>query len=154
MKVVIQRVKEASVVSDGIETGRIGHGLVLLLGIHAEDTEEDALLLAEKISKLRIFTDDADKMNLSLKDVDGEVLVVSNFTLEADYAHGNRPSFINAARPAVALPLYLFFLEEMKKRVRHVGTGVFGADMQIALLADGPITIVMQSSVLKRGKSS
>ncbi len=126
-------------------------GLFVLLGVAEGDTEQDALLLAEKISKLRIFTDDKDKMNLSVRDIDGEVLVVSNFTLNAHYEHGNRPDYMAAAAPAVANPLYEHFLALMRQRVRRVESGVFGASMKIDMQADGPVTIVMDSLRLRKG---
>ena len=153
MKAVIQRVTSASVSVDGSEISKINEGLFILLGVEKGDTENDAFLLAEKISKLRIFSDENDKMNLSVKDIDGEVLVVSNFTLNANYAHGNRPDFLNAASPDEADKLYCHFVTLMKERVKHVGTGKFGAYMQIDMSADGPITIVMDSAKLKKGKA-
>ena len=150
MTVVIQRVKCASVISDGEPTGSIDAGLMLLLGVKKGDTENDALLLAEKISKLRIFSDENGKMNLSVLDISGEALVVSNFTLCANYAHGNRPDYMNAETPDRANALYEHFVSLLRKDVKHVATGVFGADMSISIEADGPITIVMESEVLKR----
>ncbi len=149
MIAVIQRVKNASVISDGVPTGKTEQGLMLLLGIKRNDTESDALLLAEKISKLRIFSDGEGKMNLSVKDIGGEVLIVSNFTLCANYAHGNRPDYMDAEAPARASELYDYFVSAMRERVCHVGTGVFGADMEITMKADGPVTIVMDSQILK-----
>lgn len=153
MTAVIQRVKNASVVSDGVLTGAIDEGLMLLLGVKKGDAENDALLLAEKISKLRIFSDENGKMNKSVKDVCGGALIVSNFTLCANYAHGNRPDYMNAESPARADELYEYFVSLMRERVEKVGTGVFGADMQITMTADGPVTIVMDSEILKnKGK--
>lgn len=153
MTAVIQRVKNASVVSDGVPTGAIDEGLMLLLGVKKGDAENDALLLAEKISKLRIFSDENGKMNKSVKDVCGGALIVSNFTLCANYAHGNRPDYMNAESPARADELYEYFVALMRERVDKVGTGVFGADMQITMTADGPVTIVMDSEILKsKGK--
>ena len=153
MTAVIQRVKNASVVSDGVLTGAIDEGLMLLLGVKKGDSENDALLLAEKISKLRIFSDENGKMNKSVKDVCGGALIVSNFTLCANYAHGNRPDYMNAESPARADELYEYFVSLMRERVEKVGTGVFGADMQITMTADGPVTIVMDSEILKnKGK--
>lgn len=151
MIAVLQRVEHASVVADGIPTGQIGRGLFILLGVLDGDGEQDALLLAEKISKLRIFTDEADKMNLSVKDIGGGALVVSNFTLAANYAKGNRPDYLMAAPPAVAEPLYDRFVALMRERLSEVATGVFGADMKISMTADGPVTIVMDSALLKKG---
>lgn len=153
MIAVIQRVKNASVISDGELTGSIGQGLMLLLGVKKNDMENDALLLAEKISKLRIFSDNEGKMNLSLKDIDGGALIVSNFTLCANYAHGNRPDYMEAEKPLRAAELYDHFVSLMRERVSCIGTGVFGADMEITMKADGPVTIVMDSEILKnKGK--
>ena len=152
MIAVIQRVNAARVVADGSESGRTGKGLYILLGVEREDCDEDARLLAEKISKLRIFSDDADKMNLSVMDVDGEVLVVSNFTLNANYAHGNRPDYLAAADPATADKLYQSFVSYISSKVRRCMTGVFGAHMLTDMQTDGPVTIVMNSSVLRKGK--
>ena len=149
MIAVIQRVKHSSVHIDGILNGECQKGLMILLGVAKGDTEEDARLLATKISKLRIFCDDNGKMNLSVKDIDGEALVVSQFTLLANYKKGNRPDYFGAAEPSVAIPLYEYFVELMKNEVKHVGTGVFGADMQVSILNDGPVTIVMDSNQLK-----
>ena len=145
---VIQRVHSATVYADGELSGRIGKGLYLLLGVGKEDGEADCTVLAEKISKLRIFTDENDKMNLSLKDVGGEVLVVSNFTLFANYAHGNRPDFFGSAPADLANRLYEFFKSEMSARIQKVESGVFGADMTTEMSTDGPVTIVMDSKVL------
>ena len=153
MIAVIQRVSKAAVYADNEFSGKADKGLFILLGVEKGDTENDAFLLSEKISKLRIFSDENDKMNLSVKDIDGEVLVVSNFTLNANYAHGNRPDFLNAASADEADRLYEHFVALMKERVRHVGTGKFGAYMQIDMSADGPITIVMDSAKLKKGKA-
>ncbi len=151
MLAVIQRVLSASVVADGEPCGRIDEGLLLLLGVLREDTREDARLLAEKIAKLRIFSDPDGKMNRSVQDVGGGALVVSNFTLAANYAHGNRPDFLNAAPPAEAEELYRHFTELLAERVPRVETGRFGADMRIDLAADGPVTIVMDSARLRKG---
>lgn len=150
MIAVIQRVKHASVIADGIPSGSISSGLYILLGVATGDSEADALALAEKISKLRIFTDENDKMNLSVKDISGEVLVVSNFTLNANYAHGNRPDYLAGAAPDEANRLYEFFLSKMRERVRRCESGVFGAHMQTDMQTDGPVTIVMDSAVLSK----
>ena len=150
MIAVIQRVKHANVKIDGQIHGECKHGLMILLGVANGDDEEDARLLANKILKLRIFCDDNDKMNLSVKDVDGEALVISNFTLLANYKKGNRPDYLNAAAPNEADRLYSFFVELMRAELEHVGTGKFGADMAVSLLNDGPVTIVMDSQVLKK----
>ena len=150
MRAVIQRVSSASVVSDGVLTGKIGEGLLLLLGVAKGDEELDAELLATKISKLRIFCDENDKMNRSVKDIGGSLLVVSNFTLSANYAHGNRPDFFGAESPDRANALYEYFVSLLKKEIPIVETGVFGAHMDISMMANGPITIVMDSDVLRR----
>lgn len=150
MRVVLQRVSDCTVTVDGKITGEIGKGFLLLLGVENGDTEADAVKLAKKISGLRIFTDENDKMNLSLADVGGSVLVVSNFTLYADCSHGRRPSFINAARPEISDPLYEFFCEEIRKNgIENVQTGIFGADMKVSLTNDGPVTLVINSEDLK-----
>ena len=150
MLAVIQRVNSARVVADGILSGEIGQGLYILLGVKRGDEAEDARLLAEKISKLRIFSDENGKMNLSVNDINGEALVVSNFTLNANYAHGNRPDYFNSAPPAEANELYELFKSELAKRVRRCESGVFGADMQTDMSTDGPVTIVMDSNVLRK----
>ncbi len=149
MIAVIQRVKNSSVSINGVVNGECAHGLMILLGVAKGDTEEDARLLATKISKLRIFCDENGKMNLSIKDVDGEALIVSQFTLLANYKKGNRPDYFGAAEPNIAIPLYEYFVELMRAEVKHVGTGEFGADMQVSILNDGPVTIVMDSNQLK-----
>ena len=150
MLAVIQRVNNARVIADGVLSGEIGQGLYILLGVKRGDEAEDARLLAEKISKLRIFSDENGKMNLSVNDVQGEALVVSNFTLNANYAHGNRPDYFNSAPPAEANELYEVFKSELAKRVRRCESGVFGADMQTEMSTDGPVTIVMDSNVLRK----
>lgn len=153
MIAVLQRVTAASVVADGVPAGKVGHGLFILLGVLGGDTAEDARLLAEKIAKLRIFSDEAGKMNLSVNDVGGGALVVSNFTLAANYAKGNRPDYLMAAPPDVAEGLYEHFVSLLSPLVGGgVETGRFGADMQITSVADGPITIVMDSHLLGKGK--
>lgn len=152
MIAVIQRVNRASVIADGEPSGAIGKGLYILLGVTAEDVDRDAQLLAEKISKLRIFSDANGKMNLSVKDVEGEVLVVSNFTLCANYSHGNRPDYFSAASANEANRLYLYFISLMKDRVVKCESGVFGADMITDMETDGPVTIVMDSLILQKDK--
>lgn len=146
MRTLIQRVRKASV-SIGEETySKIGTGLLVLLGIESADTEEDLLWLTGKVSKIRIFDDGAGQMNLSLSDVGGEMLVVSQFTLHANTKKGNRPSFIRAARPEHAIPLYEKFISEMEKEIgKSVLTGKFGASMQVSLTNDGPVTIWIDS---------
>ena len=153
MKAVLQRVKSAAVVADGVLSGKINKGLYILLGVEKGDTKECASVLAEKISKLRIFCDSSDKMNLSCLDIGGQVLVVSNFTLNANYSHGNRPDYLNSASPDVAKELYLYFIEEIKARFGDCQTGVFGAHMESEIITDGPVTIIMSSDVLmNKGK--
>jgi D-tyrosyl-tRNA(Tyr) deacylase len=142
MKIVLQRVSSASVKVDSKIVGRIEHGLLLLIGFSSTDTEESILPTIEKIVKLRIFSDEEGKMNKSVLDVEGSMLLISQFTLCADTKKGNRPSFIEAARPEQAIPLYEFFIAEMKKRISKVETGIFGADMKVELVNDGPVTIV------------
>jgi len=142
MKIVLQRVSSASVKVDSEIVGSIGQGLLLLIGFASTDSEESILPTLEKIVKLRIFSDEEGKMNKSVLDVNGSVLLVSQFTLYADTKKGNRPSFIEAARPEQAIPLYEFFIAEMSKRVSNVETGIFGADMKVELVNDGPVTIV------------
>ena len=149
MKAVIQRVRHASVEVDGQTVGACGHGLMILLGVADGDTWEQGAFLLQKILKLRIFEDENGKMNRSVQDIDGEMLVVSQFTLLANYKHGNRPDYLGAAAPAEANRLYELFVERAKTYVRHVGHGKFGADMKVSLLNDGPVTIVMDSAVLK-----
>lgn len=152
MIAVLQRVAEASVTIDGQVVGAIGKGLLILLGVAKEDTAEDCRLLYEKIPKLRIFEDSEGKMNLSVTDIGGEALVVSNFTLLAAYRKGNRPDFMNAALPESAKPMYEQFMAGLQMHISHVAHGEFGADMQVHLTNDGPITIVMDSNVLKLPK--
>lgn len=152
MIAVIQRVNSATVVADGVESGRIGKGLYILLGVEKGDTEHDAELLASKISKLRIFCDENDKMNLSVTDISGEVMVVSNFTLCANYSHGNRPDYLSAAAPDDANRLYEHFKSLISSKVAPCASGKFGADMRTEMSTDGPVTIVMHSSVLSGGK--
>ena len=146
MRVVIQLVKEASVTVAGKVISEINHGYLILLGIEGEDTQEDSNWLAGKIARLRIFGDENDAMNLSIEDVDGEVIVVSQFTLQAKTKKGNRPSFIKAARPEIAIPLYEAFVASLEKELgKKVQTGEFGAMMDVALINDGPVTIWMDS---------
>ncbi|MBL7803804.1 MAG: D-tyrosyl-tRNA(Tyr) deacylase [Saprospiraceae bacterium] len=144
MKVVLQRVSEAAVVIDGREKSRIGLGLLILLGIGTEDTEADIEWFCKKIAALRIFSDDAGLMNRSVQDIGGELLVVSQFTLYGNAKKGNRPSFIDAARPEQAIPLYEKFVEVLARESgRPVLTGEFGADMKVSLVNDGPVTILL-----------
>ena len=146
MRVVVQRVMEASVVVSGTAVASISKGLLLLLGITHTDTEEDIDWLVKKISQLRIFEDASGQMNASLQEVQGELILVSQFTLFAATKKGNRPSYIKAAKPEVAEPLYEAFGEAMEKILgKKIGRGVFGADMKVSLINDGPVTIVIDS---------
>ena len=145
MKVVIQRVSEASVKVDGIVVGEINKGFMLLIGIDENDEKTDADWLVQKILNLRVFSDENDKLNLSVKDINGEILCISQFTLIADYKKGNRPSFIKAAKPDKAIPLFEHFKEELSKSDLRIESGIFGADMKVSLINDGPVTIVMDS---------
>ena len=145
MRAVIQRVKRASVTIDGKETTSIGQGFLVLLGVHETDTEQEAAYVAKKCCGLRIFEDEDGKMNRSVKDVGGEFLVVSNFTLYGDCKKGNRPSFTSAARPETAIPLYEYFVSCVREAGIPCQTGVFGADMQVELLNDGPVTVIVES---------
>lgn len=149
MKAVIQRVSSCSVTVDEAVAGEIRNGFLILLGVEDGDTEKQAEKLCDKIAGLRVFTDENDKMNLSLSDVDGEVLVVSNFTLCANCRKGRRPNFEAAARPETAEPLYGYFCERMKKNgISKVEKGIFGADMKVSLLNDGPVTIIIDTKDL------
>lgn len=145
MRVVVQRVKHASVTINGTVNGKINNGFLVLLGIQSTDSEQDVDYLVKKVTNLRIFSDENDKMNLSLKNVNGELLIVSQFTLYANCKEGNHPSFVEAAKPDVAIPLYEYFVSECKKIIPIVETGIFGADMKVDLLNDGPVTIIMDS---------
>lgn len=146
MRCVIQRVSQASVTSEGVETGRIGRGFMVLIGVCAEDTEKDVKYMADKVPNLRIFEDENGKMNLSLKDVGGAMLAVSQFTLYGDARGGRRPSFIAAARPEAANALYQQLVEAWHAQGIQVETGRFQTDMQVSLVNDGPVTILMDSS--------
>jgi D-tyrosyl-tRNA(Tyr) deacylase len=148
MIAVIQRVKHASVSVEEKLVGSCNMGLLILLGVSVNDTEEDAKALSRKISNLRIFTDENDKLNLSIKDVAGEALVVSNFTLLANYKKGNRPDYLNSARPEAAEKLYEYFVELLSEEVTRVEKGAFGEHMIIDMCGDGPITLVLDSNVL------
>ena len=149
MRAVIQRVKYANVKINGSQERKISAGLLILLGVGDNDTEADAKLLAEKIANIRIFSDEAGKMNLSLLNVNGSAMVISNFTLYADCSHGRRPSFFESAKPPKANQLYELFVESVKEcGVQDVQTGEFGADMEVSLCNDGPITISIDSTEL------
>lgn len=146
MRIVIQRVSEASVKVDGKVSGAIKAGLLILLGVEAEDTEADIEWLCKKIGNLRIFKDEAGLMNLSIRDIEGAFLVVSQFTLHASTKKGNRPSYIKAAKPDFAEPMYEKFVEQLRlETALDVQTGVFGGDMKVALINDGPVTILIDS---------
>ena len=144
MKLVVQRVKNAQVEVEGSIVGKIEKGFLVLLGVTHNDTKEQADYLVKKLCKLRVFTDENDKMNLALKDVKGELLIVSQFTLYADCTEGNRPSFTEAAKPEQANELYEYFCSECEKNEIHVEKGIFGADMKVGLLNDGPVTIILE----------
>ncbi|MCM1506848.1 MAG: D-aminoacyl-tRNA deacylase [Ruminococcus flavefaciens] len=144
MKIVLQRVTKASVTVNGRITGKINNGYLLLFGVGKEDTQEDCKRLADKIINLRIFSDENDKINLSLKDVKGSLLVVPQFTLYADCRKGNRPNFIQAGSSDFANSLFEYFTEYLRSRGQHVETGVFGADMKVELLNDGPFTVILE----------
>jgi len=146
MRAVVQRVSEAYVTVDGEEKGRIGRGFMVLLGVGADDTEKDAIYLGDKVAKMRVFEDDAGKMNLALLDVGGEVLAISQFTLYGDARKGARPGFSSAAQPDKAEELYQKFIETIKKRGIKVEQGVFRAHMKVRLINDGPVTILLDSN--------
>ncbi len=144
MRLVVQRVKKASVKVDEKIVGRIEKGFLVLIGIKKGDTKEQADYLVKRLCNLRIFTDENDKMNLSLKDVNGKLLIVSQFTLYGDCTQGNRPSFIEAAKPEEAIPLYEYFCNQCQLNNIEVQKGIFGADMNVELLNDGPVTIILE----------
>ncbi len=146
MKVVIQRVREASVRIEGKVKAKIGMGLLVLLGIEEADTQEDINWLTAKITKLRIFDDERGVMNLNIQQIDGEIMVISQFTLYASTKKGNRPSYIKAARPEMAVPLYESFLDKLQSLItKPLGTGEFGSEMMVSLVNDGPVTIIIDS---------
>lgn len=148
MRVILQRVSQASVSINNEIHGAIENGLLILLGVESEDSLEDTQWLTKKIVNQRIFSDEDGKMNLSLLDINGEALVVSQFTLHASTKKGNRPSFIRAASPQIAIPLYEDFIKELNEKLQKpVKTGEFGADMQVSLINDGPVTIIMDSKL-------
>ena len=153
MRAILQRASRAQVTIQGEVSGEIGHGLVIFLGVTHEDTAETAEYLAKKCAELRIFTDSQDKMNLSVMDLGGEFLVISNFTLYAACAKGRRPDFIAAARPETAIPLYEHFVESLRTfSGLKVATGRFGADMEVSLVNDGPVTIFMDTAEMRPAK--
>lgn len=144
MKLVVQRVKKAEVKVDGNIVGKIDKGFLVLIGIKVGDTKEQADYLVKKLCNLRVFSDENDKMNLSIKDVKGKLLIVSQFTLYGDCSQGNRPSFIEAARPEEANPLYEYFCDQCELNNIEVQKGIFGADMKVELINDGPVTIIIE----------
>lgn len=144
MKLVIQRVKKASVKVDNKIVGQIDKGFLVLVGIKEGDTKQEADYLVKKLCNLRVFKDENEKMNLSIKDIDGKLLIISQFTLYGDCTKGNRPSFIEAAKPDDANLLYEYFCEECEKNNIEVQKGIFGADMKVKLLNDGPVTIIIE----------
>lgn len=144
MKLVIQRVQNANVEVEEKIVGQINQGFLVLLGVAPEDNEQVADALIEKLCNLRIFKDENDKMNLSIKDIDGELLIVSQFTLYADCKNGNRPSFVNAAPPKQAEEIYEYFKQKCEEKIRKVESGIFGAHMKVSLLNDGPVTIILE----------
>lgn len=145
MRTVVQRTTDASVTIDNRVVGAIGHGIVVLLGIHAEDGPAEIIWMADKVINLRIFEDDQGKMNRSLKDICGEMLIISQFTLYGDCRKGRRPGYSSAAPPAIAEPLYHQFVEEVQSRGIAVATGTFQASMQVKLVNDGPVTLMLDS---------
>ena len=144
MKIVLQRVTHASVTVDGNVTGKINNGYLLLFGVGKNDTKEDCNRFADKIVNLRIFSDENGKINLSLKDVNGSILVVPQFTLYADCRKGNRPNFIQAGSPDYANEIFEYFTQYLRNKGQHVETGIFGADMKVELLNDGPFTVILE----------
>lgn len=153
MIAVIQRVTRAEVSVDGVSVGKCSKGLLILLGVAGGDTKEDADAIVKKIPSLRIFCNEEDKMNLSLSDVGGEVLAISNFTLLGNCRRGNRPDFTGAEKPDAAKAMYEYFVSKLKESVPHVATGVFGADMKVDMLNDGPVTIILDSKALRAPRS-
>lgn len=149
MRAVIQRVSSAGVAVDGKTVGSCGAGFLVLLGIAPEDTVREAELLCRKIVNLRVFRDENGKMNRSIRDMDGEMLIVSQFTLFANCRHGNRPDFFGSAKPDVAIPLYEVFKKLAAEQVRRVECGIFGADMEVSLVNEGPVTILLDTDTLK-----
>ncbi|MDO5386612.1 MAG: D-aminoacyl-tRNA deacylase [Pseudomonadota bacterium] len=144
MKALVQRVRQASVTIENKIYSEIKQGFLVLLGVEKNDSEAEAVYLANKVAALRVFEDEQGKMNLSVRDIGGSLLVVSQFTLAGDTSRGNRPGFETAARPETALPLYEFFVQELKNKGLPVATGVFQADMQVALVNDGPVTFMLE----------
>lgn len=148
MRAVVQRVTEAAVTVDGLKVGAIGPGLLVLLGIEENDGPEDAAYIVDKVANLRIFPDENSRMNRSILESGGEILIISQFTLHGDCRRGRRPSFTAAAKPEKAVPLYESVVEQLRAQGLHVETGVFGAHMMVSLINDGPVTILLDSSKL------
>ena len=153
MIAVIQRVTRAEVTVDGHSVGKCAKGLLVLLGVAQGDTKEDADAIIKKIPTLRIFCNDEDKMNLSLNDIGGEILAISNFTLLGNCRRGNRPDFMGAEKPEAANAMYEYFVSKLRESVPHVATGIFGADMKVDILNDGPVTIILDSKALRAPRS-
>ena len=153
MIAVIQRVTRAEVTVDGESVGKCGKGLLVLLGVAEGDTNEDADVIVKKIPSLRIFCNEEDKMNLSLTDIGGEILAISNFTLLGNCRRGNRPDFTGAEKPTAANEMYEYFVSKLRESVAHVATGIFGADMKVDMLNDGPVTIILDSKALRAPRS-
>ncbi len=153
MIAVVQRVTRAEVKVDGECVGKCGKGFLILLGVAAGDTKDDADAIIKKIPSLRLFTDAEDKMNLSLTDVGGEILAISNFTLLGNCRRGNRPDFFGAEKPDAASAMYDYFVSRLRESVPHVATGVFGADMKVDILNDGPVTLILDSASLRAPRS-
>ena len=153
MIAVIQRVKKAEVSVDGVSVGKCSQGLLVLLGVASGDTKADADAIIKKIPLLRIFCDEDDKMNLSLTDIGGEVLAISNFTLLGNCRRGNRPDFMGAEKPSVASEMYDYFVTKLRESVPHVATGIFGADMKVDICNDGPVTLILDSAALRAPRS-
>ena len=152
MRAVLTKVKHASVTIDGELKGKIGRGFLILLGVAPDDTEEKCRKMADKLCSLRIFDDENDKINLSLDDVGGELLIVSQFTLYGNCRKGRRPEFLSAARPEIAIPMYEKFVEICREKGYHVETGEFGADMAVSLVNDGPVTLILDTEEMRTGR--
>ena len=153
MIAVIQRVLSAEVSVDGSTVGKCGKGLLVLLGVAAGDTRQDADAIIKKLPSLRIFCDEDEKMNLSLTDIGGEILAISNFTLLGNCRRGNRPDFMGAEKPGIAQEMYDYFVQKLKESVPHVATGIFGADMKVDICNDGPVTLILDSASLRAPRS-
>ena len=153
MIAVIQRVKKAEVSVDGVSVGKCSQGLLVLLGVASGDTKADADAIIKKIPSLRIFCDEDDKMNLSLSDIGGDVLAISNFTLLGNCRRGNRPDFMGAEKPSAASEMYDYFVSKLRESVPHVAPGIFGADMKVDICNDGPVTLILDSAALRAPRS-